>query len=190
MVVTAYDGQTIARRPASASSSLNAAPAGPHASGPTRGRSMSRGAPSLGGAAPVGSTTRKSRPGSDAQPLPRPTSATPGGPAATASRPVALAGGAADAAGGGSSRRMTSVGSTTSNGRGAATAAAGKGGKDAKGKKGGKAAADAALRSMTQLKGATDEWKLELLEALVTDVYLTCGQLKEMVGGAQRGRGP
>jgi hypothetical protein len=35
--------------------------------------------------------------------------------------------------------------------------------------------------SMTELKGVTDEWKLSLLEAMVTDVYLTCGQLKAIV---------
>ncbi|GFR44939.1 hypothetical protein Agub_g6027, partial [Astrephomene gubernaculifera] len=37
------------------------------------------------------------------------------------------------------------------------------------------------VTSVSQLKGATDEWKLQLLEALVTDAYLTCAQLKHIV---------
>ncbi|GLI66639.1 hypothetical protein VaNZ11_010475 [Volvox africanus] len=55
----------------------------------------------------------------------------------------------------------------------AAVAAAGRGGAGRGGVPG-----TTEISSATELKGATDEWKLQLLEALVTDVYLTCAQLK------------
>ncbi|GIL76620.1 hypothetical protein Vretifemale_6114, partial [Volvox reticuliferus] len=58
----------------------------------------------------------------------------------------------------------------------AAVAAAGRGGAGRGGVPG-----TSEISSATELKGATDEWKLQLLEALVTDVYLNCAQLKHIL---------
>ncbi|KAG2430128.1 hypothetical protein HXX76_010227 [Chlamydomonas incerta] len=171
MFVSMYDGQL----PPDALGSAPPSGLAPTLSGEAAGgggRAAGRGAAAAAGAAaatPSGTTS-----GGAARALKKGESVLNSGAAAAA---------AAAAAGRGAASGGSAAGSGAAAAKGAASGkkpagGAGGGGAGGKGKAG---AGRGDLSSTTELKGATDEWKLSLLEAMVTDVYLTCGQLKHMI---------
>ncbi|KAG2447848.1 hypothetical protein HYH02_007304 [Chlamydomonas schloesseri] len=159
-------------------------------------------APTLSGEAALGGAAAAGRAGGKGAAAATPSGTTSGGaargPNSGAAGAAAAATTAAAAGAGGGGATAAGSGAAAAKGAAATAAAAGAGGKKpgaggaAGGKGGGKGAggggkggkgagAGRGDMSTTELKGATDEWKLSLLEAMVTDVYLTCGQLKHMI---------